>query len=75
MLSRIMMIEDSPQRALGDALKAVEGPTGLAKLIPKITPQAISQWPQVPSKRVLEVEKATGISRHRLRPDLYPVEQ
>lgn len=27
---------------------------------------------RVPPKRVLEVEKATGISRHSLRPDLYP---
>ena len=69
------MIEDSPQMALGDALKAVDGPTGLAKLLADITPQAISQWPQVPYKRVLEVEKVSGISRHRLRPDIYPVEQ
>jgi len=37
-----------------------------------VTPGAISQWERVPAERVLDVEKATGISRHDLRPDLYP---
>ncbi|PDT74139.1 Cro/CI family transcriptional regulator [Bradyrhizobium sp. C9] len=46
----------------GDALAA-----GLA-----ITPQAISQWKRVPLRRVLEVERLTGIPRHIQRPDLYP---
>jgi DNA-binding transcriptional regulator YdaS (Cro superfamily) len=31
----------------------------------------VSQWPQVPPKRVVAVETITGISRHLLRPDLY----
>ncbi len=30
----------------------------------------ISRWQRVPPERVLEVERATGISRHELRPDL-----
>jgi DNA-binding transcriptional regulator YdaS (Cro superfamily) len=38
-----------------------------------VTPGAISQWRRVPSERVLEVEAATGIPRHTLRPDLYSV--
>ncbi|MEH2707114.1 Cro/CI family transcriptional regulator [Bradyrhizobium elkanii] len=46
----------------GDALAA-----GL-----EITPQAISQWKRVPFRRVLEVERLTGIPRHIQRPDLYP---
>lgn len=29
---------------------------------------------RVPAERVLQVEKATGVSRHELRPDLYPIE-
>jgi DNA-binding transcriptional regulator YdaS (Cro superfamily) len=36
--------------------------------------QALSQWDEVPRGRVLEIEEATGrkITRHQLRPDLYP---
>lgn len=37
-----------------------------------ITPQAVGKWKRVPPERVIEVEQATGVSRHRLRPDLYP---
>jgi len=37
-----------------------------------ITSQAISQWRRVPATRVLDVERLTKISRHDLRPDLYP---
>lgn len=61
--------------ALAKAKKAVGGSTGLARAIGAgITPQAVSQWKQVPAERVLSVERATGVSRERLRPDLYPVE-
>lgn len=28
-------------------------------------------WKRIPAERVLAVERATGISRHELRPDLY----
>lgn len=37
-----------------------------------ISAQAISQWKRVPVERVLEVERITGVSRHELRPDIYP---
>lgn len=40
----------------------------------KINSAAISQWDRVPAERVLDVESITGISRHDLRPDLYPRE-
>lgn len=43
-----------------------------------ISQQAVDQWVQkgsVPAERVLGVEKLTGISRHTLRPDLYPMEK
>jgi len=39
----------------------------------RLSSQAISQWKRVPAERVLLVEAATGISRHDLRPDLYPL--
>jgi DNA-binding transcriptional regulator YdaS (Cro superfamily) len=42
------------------------------------TPQAVQKWcnsGHVPEDRVLDVEELTGVSRHELRPDLYPTEQ
>jgi DNA-binding transcriptional regulator YdaS (Cro superfamily) len=56
------------------AVSEAKGASQLAKLI-GVTRSAISQWKRVPAERVLQVEKATGVSRHELRPDLYPVEQ
>lgn len=38
-----------------------------------ITHGAVSQWQTVPAERVLTVESVTGIPRHKLRPDLYPI--
>lgn len=29
---------------------------------------------RLPAERVLDVERITGISRHELRPDIYPLE-
>jgi DNA-binding transcriptional regulator YdaS (Cro superfamily) len=29
---------------------------------------------RVPAERVLSIEAATGVPRHELRPDLYPLE-
>jgi hypothetical protein len=34
--------------------------------------QATSKWVRVPSAHVLNVARISGISVHRLRPDLYP---
>lgn len=36
----------------------------------------VTRWAQkrVPAERVLEIERLTGVSRHQLRPDLYPPE-
>ena len=36
---------------------------------------SIHNWRRIPSERVLQVEKITGIPRHLLRPDLYPAEE
>ncbi len=46
-------------------------PAKLASALSSITPQAISQWKQVPAERVIEVERVTGLSRHLLRPDVF----
>lgn len=55
------------------AIKASTHAYRLAKTL-GITPQAISQWKRVPGERVIAVERATGVRREVLRPDLYPVE-
>jgi DNA-binding transcriptional regulator YdaS (Cro superfamily) len=59
--------------ALERAIKAVGGLAGLASPL-GISMQAISQWDEVPPLRVLAVERISGVSRHDLRPDLYPLE-
>lgn len=40
-----------------------------------ITHGAVSQWSRVPTDRVLDVERITGISRHVLRPDVFGLKQ
>lgn len=67
-----MLSMPAMNEALEKAKATAGGNAALAKLIGGLTPQAISQWRRVPVERVLEVEKATGIPRHELRPDIYP---
>lgn len=63
---------DPAAAALEEAKLAAGGASGLARaLTGDITPQAISQWKRVPAERVADVERATGISRGRLRPDIF----
>jgi len=60
----------TPQEALQAAIKAVGGVAAeLARRI-GVTPQALGQWDKVPADRVLAVERATGVSRYILRPDI-----
>lgn len=59
--------------ALLEATRAAGSVTKLAALL-GVAPQAISQWRQPPATRVLAIERVTGVSRHDLRPDLYPLE-
>jgi DNA-binding transcriptional regulator YdaS (Cro superfamily) len=59
------------------AINAAGGQVSLAQRV-GVRQQSISDWlkrARIPAERVLAVERATGISRHELRPDLYPREQ
>lgn len=59
--------------ALERAIKAVGTSNELAGRL-GVTPQALSQWDRVPPLRVIDVERATGVPRQELRPDIYPPE-
>ena len=64
---------DDRKEALERAIKRAGGVAALAAPL-GITAQAVSQWDEVPPLRVIAVERATGVSRSELRPDLYPPE-
>lgn len=58
-------------------IKAAGGQSELARRL-DIRQQSVYYWIQrgrVPAERVLEVERVTGVPRHQIRPDLYPVER
>lgn len=59
--------------ALKRAVQNAGGPSAVARSI-SIKPQAVSQWTVCPSIRVIDLESLSGVSRHELRPDLYPAE-
>lgn len=59
--------------------RAVEKAGGLQALAAAcgVRYQAVQRWSRtrrVPAERVLQVEQASGVSRHDLRPDIYPRE-
>ncbi len=56
---------------ISKAAKAVGTIAALARKI-GITRSAICQWDRIPAERVIEIERATGVPRQELRPDLYP---
>ena len=62
------------KEALKRAVKEVGGGTAMAKVC-SITPSGVTQWKVAPAGRVLQIEKASGVSRHELRPDMYPLEE
>lgn len=61
-------------KALHRAIKTAGSMRQLGLLIGCTTSQ-IGMWKNrgnIPPQYVIPIEKATGVSRHRLRPDLYP---
>lgn len=64
-------------KALDRAIKQAGGLTAFAHKV-DASPQVVSNWrkrKKIPAVRVLDVERASGIPRHELRPDLYPKER
>lgn len=63
-------------KGIHSAIDAAGGIQQLADLV-GIRYQAVHKWyarGTVPAERVLRIEQLTGVSRHDLRPDLYPLE-
>lgn len=58
---------------------AIEGAGSLTELARrlKVSPQRVANWKRrgIPKVMVLAVEKASGISRHKLNASLYPRER
>lgn len=57
-------------RGLRTALKAAGGVSALANRL-KLTRAAVSRWSKVPFDQILAVEKATGVPRAILRPEMF----
>lgn len=70
---------ETPTRyqALLRAIEVAGSQSELARLC-GLSPTSVWKWvnqsKQLPAEFVLRVEEATGVSRHHLRPDIYPVE-
>lgn len=64
------------ERALMRAIKAAGTKADFARLN-GVTPQRVHYWVEymkrLPPQFVLTTEAITGVSRHDLRPDIYPV--
>jgi DNA-binding transcriptional regulator YdaS (Cro superfamily) len=62
--------------AIEQAIQVAGGRKALAERI-GVRVQAVEKWvrfDRIPAERVLTIERLTGVSRHKLRPDLYPRE-
>ena len=66
-------MNDSMKRKDAVLKRAIDAAGGLQSLSKALglTPQAVSQWHEIPPRRVLALEKLSGISRHELRPDIF----
>lgn len=57
------------------AIDILGGPAAVGRLF-GVSAWAASKWRhRVPAERVIALEKATGVSRHELRPDIYPLDE
>jgi DNA-binding transcriptional regulator YdaS (Cro superfamily) len=53
-----------------EAIRKAGGPSAVAPEC-GVTKQAVSNWSVVPAHHVLTLERLSGISRYRLRPDVF----
>lgn len=68
-----MAIEHESDSALAEAVRKVGSQSAFGRLIKK-RQSTVREWliaDRLPGEYVLAIEAATGVSRHRLRPDVY----
>ncbi|TAJ73004.1 MAG: hypothetical protein EPO45_19315 [Sphingobium sp.] len=69
--------DQTPYEALQHAVSEAGSQSALARIC-SVSQTAVWKWIQsskrLPAEYVLRVEAATGVSRHHLRPDIYPVD-
>jgi Bacterial toxin YdaS len=68
---RYTIIHEGIDDGLRLAIQAAGGRLYELAALLGMTPQAISYWKEIPLHQVVAVEKATGVSRRKLRPDLF----
>lgn len=72
-----MVADITPYEALMQAVERAGSQSALARIV-GASHTAVWKWIQsskrLPGEYVLAVEAATGVSRHHLRPDLYPLD-
>lgn len=58
-----------------EAIRLAGGPGAVGQAL-GISREAVQQWRRCPAERAIQLERLTGgqITRHELRPDLYPAE-
>jgi DNA-binding transcriptional regulator YdaS (Cro superfamily) len=66
------MPTSTPELAAELAIEQAGGPSAVGRAL-GISPQAVGQWRRIPAERVIAVEALSGVSRHLMRPDIYPV--
>ena len=68
-----MAIEHETDSALAEAVRKVGSQSAFGRLIKK-RQSTVREWlmaDRLPGEYVLAIEAATGVSKHRLRPDVY----
>lgn len=72
-----MALQDDLDTPLASAVRLIGGQSATARLL-SVDQSTVHEWLRsgrlLPAEHVLKVECATGISRHDLRPDIYPRE-
>ena len=73
-----MALEHESDSAIARAVRAAKSQSAFGRIVGKPQP-SVHRWlrqGQMPAddKMVIKVEEATGVSRHDLRPDIYPRE-